>query len=119
MSALRNFDKKFGKEFVALLPATPGVYRVFGAVGHTIYVVKSKNLLRRLAQYRNAKRCNRHNKIRAIVQKAARITWQSCPTDLNACLQETRLIQELRPRLNVAAAFAFLYPMIGIRVAPE
>jgi excinuclease UvrABC nuclease subunit len=117
--ASRKFDKKFGKEFVACLPAAPGVYRVFDDEGCLIYVGKAKNLRRRLAQYRNAKRCKRHKKMRAIVQKAARITWETCPTDLDACLQETRLIQELRPRLNVAAAFAFLYPMIGMRVLPE
>ena len=104
---MKPFDKKFGAEFVAGLPACPAVYRVYGSDGLLIYIGKAKNLRRRLGQYRNAKRRKKHFKMRQIVADAARIEFDLCPTDLEACLLEARLIQEHRPRWNTAGAFFF------------
>jgi excinuclease ABC subunit C len=50
------------------------------------------------------------------VRAAARIEWEVCPTELDAALTEVRLIQALRPVRNVAGAFPFLYPFVGLRV---
>jgi hypothetical protein len=47
---------------------------------------------------------------------AERIEWQAAASDLEASLTEIELIQALRPRRNVAGAFPFLYPYIGIQV---
>src|SRR4030095_1784462 len=44
------------------------------------------------------------------------IEWQVCASELDASLTEIGLIQALRPRRNVAGAFSFLYPFIGIQV---
>src|SRR4051812_34525524 len=112
---MKSFDRKFGKEFVAGLPTQPGVYRIFGEDGALIYVGKAKNLKRRLGQYRNAKRRKKHLKMRRIVADAGRIEFEVCPSELDACLLEAKLIQELRPRWNTAGAFYFLYPLVGIR----
>ena len=112
---MRAFDKKFGAEFVAELPPTPAVYRIYAADGALIYVGKAKNLRRRLGQYRNAKRRKKHFKMRQIVADAARIEFDLCASDLEACLLEARLIQDHRPRWNTAGAFFFLYPLVGIR----
>lgn len=111
---MRSFDKKFGTHFITALPASPGIYRIFDGAEVLIYVGKAKNLRRRISQYRNAKRRKKHLKMRAIIGDATRIDFESCPTHLEACLLETRLIQEHRPRWNVAGAFSFLYPMIGM-----
>src|SRR4051812_47502370 len=113
---MRSFDRKFGTEFLAQVPTCPGVYQVHDDAGALIYVGKAKNLKRRLSQYRNAKRRKKHVKMRSIVQGAARIEWVRCQTEAEACLIETRLIQEHRPRWNVVGAYSFLYPMIGIRI---
>lgn len=112
----KPFDKKFGEEFISSLPTGAGVYLVYSGAEELIYIGKAKNLRRRLSQYRNAKRCRKHHKMRAIVADAERIEYRICDNDLDACLLETRLIQENRPPMNVAAAFSFLYPMIGMRV---
>lgn len=112
---MRAFDKKFGAEFVARLPTTPAVYRVYGADGTLIYIGKAKNLRRRLGQYRNAKRRKAHFKMRQIVSDAHRIEFESCVSDLDACLLEARLIQEHRPKWNTAGAFFFLYPLVGVK----
>jgi predicted GIY-YIG superfamily endonuclease len=112
---MKAFDRKFGKEFMESVPTDPGIYQVHDAQGMLIYVGKAKNLRRRLAQYRNAKRRKGHSKMRRIVKDASRIEFTACPSDRDACLLEARLIQSHRPRLNVAGAFFFLYPMIGMR----
>ena len=115
--ATRSFDKKFGEKFIRSLPVTPGVYFIHDPAGTLIYIGKAKNLRRRLGQYRNARRRKKHAKMRAIVAEADRIEYQTCDSDLAALLLETRLIQEHRPKWNVAGAFHFLYPLIGLRFA--
>jgi excinuclease UvrABC nuclease subunit len=113
---VRLFDRKFGAGFLAGVPAAPGVYRFHDAAGGLLYVGKAGSLRRRLAQYRTAGRKKRERKRRALVKAAAAITWEVCESELAASLQELRLIQTLRPRRNVAGAFSFLYPFVGLRV---
>jgi hypothetical protein len=119
LKAVKAFDRKFGADFFASLPAEPGIYRMLSEAGEIIYVGKAKNLRRRLGQYRNAKRRKKHRKMRSIVADAATIHFEVCASELEAELLESRLIRELRPRWNVAGAFYFLYPMIGIRADAE
>jgi hypothetical protein len=116
-SIMKIFDRKFGKEFCESLPSGPGVYRMLDDSGAVVYVGKAKNLRRRLGQYRNAKRRKKHRKMKSIVADARTISFETCATELEASLLESRLIRELRPKWNVAGAFHFLYPMIGLRAA--
>ncbi|MGZ3689074.1 MAG: nucleotide excision repair endonuclease [Bdellovibrionota bacterium] len=113
---MTTFDRKFGKSYLASLPQAPGVYLIYSAEEKLIYVGKAKNLRRRLSQYRNAKRRKKHLKMRSIVKAADRIEIRQCGTELEACLLETQLIQAHRPKWNVAGAFYFLYPMVGMRM---
>lgn len=112
---MRLFDQKFGPGLLAGAPAGPGVYRFYDADGVLLYVGKATSLRRRLGQYRTAGRKKTERKRRALVKAAARIEWEPCESALAAALTEIRLIQALRPRRNVATAFPFLYPFIGIR----
>jgi len=113
--SVRRFDRKFGPDFLETVPEEPGVYRFFDDAGAVVYVGKAKNLRKRLAQYRNAGPGRRGKKPRTLVKEATAIEWEVLPSELDACLEEVRLIQALKPRQNVAAAFSFLYPMIGVR----
>jgi excinuclease UvrABC nuclease subunit len=113
---LKAFDRKFGPAFFDNVPTEPGVYRVYSTDEKLIYVGKAKNLRRRLGQYRNARRRKKHLKMRSIVRDAARIEFDTCASELDACLLENRLIQSYRPKWNVAGAFHFMYPMIGTKV---
>lgn len=110
---MKPFDKKFGPDFFASLPTTPGIYKVFNDAGTLIYVGKAKNLRRRLGQYRNAKRRKKHLKMRRIVSEAAEIRYELHASDHEACLAELEVIQNQRPKWNLAGAFYFLYPVIG------
>jgi excinuclease ABC subunit C len=113
---VRLFDRKFGVDFLAGVPREPGIYRMYDAAGGLLYVGKARNLRRRLAQYRTARRTKKDRKRRALVRSADRIAWQTCASELDASLTEIGLIQALRPRRNVAGAFPFLYPFIGIQI---
>src|SRR5437016_411557 len=115
--AFRNFDLKFGAEFLESLPGSPGVYLVYDHQDELIYVGKAKNLKRRLSQYRNTLRRKKHRRMRGIVNEATRIEIHRSETDLDACLTETMLVQKYRPRWNIVGAYSFLYPLIGIRSA--
>ena len=111
---MRLFDRKFGPAFLDEVPAAPGVYRFLDAAGVLFYVGKAANLRRRLGQYRLTGRRKKERKRRALVKVAARITWEVCESPLAAALAEIRLIQTLRPPQNVASAFPFLYPYVGV-----
>ena len=112
---MRLFDEKFGADFLAAVPLGPGVYRFYDSAGALLYVGKATSLRRRLAQYRTAGRKKKERKRRALVKAAARIAWDVCESPLAAALTEIRLIQTLHPRRNVASAFPFLYPFVGIQ----
>ena len=112
---VKSFDRKFGADFLASLPGSPGVYLVYNQEAELIYVGKATNLKRRLSQYRNTLRRKKHLRMRGIVKEAARIEIQCAESHLDACLAETKLIQKHRPRWNIVGAYSFLYPLIGIR----
>jgi hypothetical protein len=114
MYAVSLFDRKFGKQFIKGVPLCPGVYQFLDSTGAVIYAGKAKRLRRRLQQYRNARRLKRHEKMRTILGAAYALHVTECATDLEALLLENRLIQTLRPRFNIAGAFSFLYPCVGI-----
>jgi hypothetical protein len=114
---VRLFDRKFGPRFLADVPAAPGVYRFHDAAGALLYIGKATSLRRRLAQYRLAGPRKKERKRRVLVKAAARITWEVCESPLAAALVEIRLIQALRPPRNVASAYPFLYPFIGLASA--
>lgn len=113
--AVRDFDRKFGVQFLDSVPGLPGVYLVYNDKEELIYVGKAKHLKRRLSQYRNSTRRKKHRRMRGIVKDAARIEIRSADTHLAACLEETVLIQKHRPHWNIVGAYSFLYPLIGIR----
>ena len=113
---MRAFDRMFGADFLAGVPTAPGVYRFHDAAGGLLYVGKAANLRRRLAQYRLAGRRKKERKRRTLVRATARITWEVCGSPLAAALAEIRLIQTLRPPRNVASAYPFLYPFVGLHV---
>ncbi len=111
---MRAFDRKFGEDFVAGLPTTPGVYLFRDAEGQVLYVGKAKNLRRRLASYRRASRRKAHRKMRAILREAASVEVRHALSDAEALLLENELIRTLRPRFNVDGKFEFLYPAVGL-----
>lgn len=108
------FDRKFGHGFLAGVPLTPGIYCFSDAAGTIIYVGKAKRLRRRLSQYRLVTQGRRHRRMRKILNAAHAVSFTPCPSHLDACLLEIRLIQKLRPQWNIAGAYSSQYPYIGL-----
>jgi hypothetical protein len=113
----RAFDKKFGPGFFETVPDAPGVYEWLSPDGQTLYVGKAANLKKRLRQYRTAGRKKVERKRAELVRVAAAIRFKETENELAALLLENELIQKLRPPHNVAGAFTFLYPCIGVRLS--
>lgn len=113
-----EFDRKLGPEFIAHVPVASGIYLFKDSEGQIIYVGKAKNLRRRLSQYRLASREKPYRKMRLIVRKAASLEYQVCADEKEALLLENRMILDHKPTLNVAGAFSFMYPYLGIRLDP-
>lgn len=110
---MKRFDRKFGADLIRELPTSPAVYLFKDEAGEVVYAGKAKNVRRRLSDYRNASRRKAHRKMRAIVREAMSVEVRLQPSEAEALLVESALIQELRPRFNVDGAFDFLYPAIG------
>jgi GIY-YIG catalytic domain len=113
---VRLFDRKFGAHYLAGVPSQPGIYRLYDEAGALLDVGKARDLRHRLAQYRTTQRTKKDRKRRRLVRSTARIVWEVCASELDASLAEIRLIQALRPPENVAGAFPFLYPFVGIHI---
>ncbi|MGB0591833.1 MAG: GIY-YIG nuclease family protein [Myxococcota bacterium] len=113
--AVGTFDKKFGAQFLAAVPKLPGVYRFYAKNDTVLYVGKAKDLRSRLGQYRTAKRVKAHRKMNRIVKASARLEFELTANEMEALLLENQLIQALRPRFNVAGAFSFMYPSLGMK----
>ena len=111
----RLFDAKFGGDFLQQVPREPGVYLFRDASSTVIYVGKAVNLRRRLQGYRRAMCRKKQRKMRTIVRHATQLTYEVCLGESCALLRENELIQHHLPMFNVAGAYSFLYPYLGLK----
>mgnify|MGYP000046834180 FL=1 len=82
-----------------LLPSTPGVYFMRDSFGRIIYIGKAKSLRNRVAQY-FTKQNHREPKVEEMIQRIADFDYRVLDTELEALLEECRLIKELKPFYN-------------------
>ena len=108
--AQKKFDQRLGRTTLESLPTQPGIYRFFNEADELIYIGKAKNLRRRISQYRNARRCKAHAKMKKIVAEAVRLEHETCETEFDALTLENDLIQKHRPKWNVQAHFISYTP---------
>jgi excinuclease ABC subunit C len=86
-------------EMLKQLPQRPGVYRMIDALGNIIYVGKAKNLKNRVSQYfRNQK--DRAPKVAEMIHNIYTFNYEVTDTELDAFIEECRLIKEIKPRYN-------------------
>ncbi|HHV64595.1 MAG TPA: GIY-YIG nuclease family protein [Peptococcaceae bacterium] len=84
-------------QLVKELPSLPGVYLMYDSLGNIIYVGKAKNLKNRITQYFRSSK-NREPKVEEMVRNIRTFTYFVTDTELDALLDECRLIKELKPR---------------------
>ncbi|AWK85081.1 excinuclease ABC subunit UvrC [Azospirillum thermophilum] len=98
---------------LAVLPSTPGVYRMLGADGRVLYVGKAKNLKRRVASYTRTE--GLPNRTRRMVALTRAMEFVTTHTEAEALLLEANLIRTLLPPFNVLVKDdrSFSYIAIG------
>ncbi|HEY8191043.1 MAG TPA: excinuclease ABC subunit UvrC [Alphaproteobacteria bacterium] len=94
------------------LPDTPGVYRMLGEKGDTLYVGKAKALRKRVITYANMERLP--VRIQRMVALTCALEFVHTHTEVEALLLETNLIKELNPAYNVLMRDDKSFPYIHI-----
>jgi len=79
-------------------PTRPGVYRFLGRNGQILYVGRARDLRARLRSYFRSDR--QRPAVEAALAAAESIEWRVTGSELEAALEELRLIRELRPPGN-------------------
>ena len=79
-------------------PPRPGVYRFLGRNDQVLYIGRARDLRARLRSYFRSDR--QRPAVEAAVAAAERIEWRVTGSELEAALEELRLIRELRPPGN-------------------
>jgi DNA polymerase-3 subunit epsilon len=89
----------YGKRSLAFgAPTRPGVYLFRGAGDQVLYVGRARDLRARLRSYFRTDR--QRPSIEAAIAAAERIEWRVLGSELEAALEELRLLRELRPPAN-------------------
>jgi DNA polymerase III epsilon subunit family exonuclease len=79
-------------------PTRPGVYLFLGRNDQVLYVGRARDLRARLRSYFRSDR--QRPAVEAAISAAERIEWRVMGSELEAALEELRLIRELRPPGN-------------------
>ncbi len=85
--------------YVKLLPAQPGVYRMLNHGGDVLYVGKAKNLPNRVRSYTSPH--NLPNRLQRMISETASMEFVTTNTETEALLLEANLIKKFLPRYNV------------------
>ncbi|WP_052090471.1 GIY-YIG nuclease family protein [Desulfosporosinus sp. HMP52] len=104
------------KEKLKQLPQSPGVYMMCDSLGNIIYVGKAKNLKSRISQYFYDQK-DRDPKVADMIKHIHTFHYQTTDTELDAFIEECRLIKELKPRYNSQMKNTKKY--IYLRIADE
>lgn len=104
------------KEKLKQLPQSPGVYMMCDSLGNIIYVGKAKNLKSRVSQYFYDQK-DRDPKVADMIKHIDSFHYKITDTELDALIEECRLIKELKPRYNSQMKNTKKY--IYLRIADE
>jgi DNA polymerase III epsilon subunit family exonuclease len=83
-------------------PTSPGVYLFRDAHDNALYVGRARDLRARLRSYFRTDR--QRPAVESALAALERIEWRVCGSELEAALEELRLIRDLRPPANARAA---------------
>jgi hypothetical protein len=92
----------FGRDLLARIPESPGVYLMRDRTGEVIYVGKAGNLQRRVRSYFTPQAL-KDAKVSRIHSQLYSLQFLSCATEIEALLLEMRMIRDFRPPINLQA----------------
>jgi excinuclease ABC subunit C len=87
------------RDYVAQLPATPGVYRMIAENGEVLYVGKAKALKKRVVSYTHVDKLP--TRLKRMVAQTVTMEFVRTHTEVEALLLESNLIKKLKPRYNI------------------
>jgi DNA polymerase-3 subunit epsilon len=104
----------YGKRSLAFgAPTLPGVYLFRDAHGRVLYVGRARDLRARLRSYFRSER--QRPSVEAALAAVASIDWRVLGSELEAALEELRLLRELRPPANARSTRPDRYAYLGVR----
>ena len=107
---------------IAHLPKTPGVYLMKDAKGRVMYVGKAKDLRSRVASYFQDSADLLRSRGPEISKMAALVVdfdFLECDTEVDALLQENRLIKDIQPHYNERLKDDKTYPYLEITTGDD
>lgn len=96
----RHVDR-IRNEVLPGLPDEPGVYRMTGGRGEVLYIGKAKTLSSRVRSYFTAVEAH-PPRIRELIGRVRDVEWVTFDTELEALIEESRLIKAESPSFNRA-----------------
>ena len=87
------------RNYLRMLDASPGVYRMLDAQARVLYVGKARNLRARVSSY--ARPTGHTGRIARMISETASMMFLTTATETEALLLEQNLIKQLKPRYNV------------------
>ena len=106
-----DLGKEVIKKELALIPKSPGVYRMLNHKGNLLYVGKAKNLPNRLKSYVSEK--NHIIRTERMLSQTHNIEVTTTANESEALLLEANLIKKFKPKFNILLkddkSFPFIY----------
>jgi len=112
--AMKSSDlgKEVIKKELALIPKSPGVYRMLNHKGNLLYVGKAKNLPDRLKSYVSEK--NHIIRTERMLSQTHNIEVTTTANESEALLLEANLIKKFKPKFNILLKDDKSFPFIFI-----
>jgi excinuclease ABC subunit C len=101
------------KEYILILPESPGVYRFYNTDDQLIYVGKAKNIKKRVSSYFN-KAAGVNRKTLKLVSEIRRIEYTVSDSEFDALLLENNFIKQNQPKYNILLKDDKTFPYICI-----
>src|SRR5688572_26739241 len=105
------------KQYIQLLPDSPGVYRFYNTEDILIYVGKAKSIKKRVSSYFN-KIEGVNRKTLRLVSEINKIEYTVSGIEFDALLLENNLIKQNQPRYNILLKDDKTFPYICILREP-
>ena len=122
MSAKKSDKSGAIREKIKTFPTGPGLYFMKGSADKVLYVGKAKNLRSRVSSYfqqASDLTVSRGPKITEMLSKVKTVDFLETETEVDAMLQEARLIKDIRPPYNTDLVDDKTFPYLEITTGDD
>jgi len=122
MSAKKSDKSGAIREKIKSFPTGPGLYFMKGSADKVLYVGKAKNLRSRVSSYfqqAGDPTVSRGPKITEMLSKVKTVDFLETETEVDAMLQEARLVKDIRPPYNTDLVDDKTFPYLEITTGED